>query len=417
MTLLRPISAAVLALTASISAQANVTRDAVVENYTNIAHAVYEDSLITAKTMQAKIQQFIAKPSPQSLADAKSAWLAARVPYQQSEVYRFGNANVDDWEGQVNAWPLDEGLIDYTSTDYEYEMGNIGAQANIVKNTQMTVGNEVIDLSVITPDLLASLNEVAGSEANVASGYHAIEFLLWGQDLNGTKSGSGNRPYTDYVVGSECTGGNCERRVEYLQTATTLLISDLQDMTNQWSMADDSYASELRNGDSLDAITKMFFGMGSLAFGELAGQRMNVALEANSTEDEHDCFSDNTHNSNYYDAKGIENIYLGRYERVDGTVVSGASLSELVDAKDASLNTELINAIKATDTSMWKMVTVAEAKDGQKFDQMIAEGNTEGNALVVAGIDDLKKETALIEKAALAVGVSQLNPTSLDSDF
>ena len=27
------------------------------------------------------------------------------------------------------------------------------------------------------------LHEIGGNEANVATGYHAIEFLLWGQDL------------------------------------------------------------------------------------------------------------------------------------------------------------------------------------------------------------------------------------------
>ena len=79
----------------------------------------------------------------------------------------------------------------------------------------------------ITPALIADLNEVGGSEANVASGYHAIEFLLWGQDLNGTNAGAGERPYTDYVVGEGCSNGNCARRAEYLQAASSLLIQDL----------------------------------------------------------------------------------------------------------------------------------------------------------------------------------------------
>src|SRR5690606_40623199 len=101
-----------------------------------------------------------------------------RVPYMQTEAFRFGNAVVDDWEGQVNAWPLDEGLIDYVEADYQHALGNPGATANIIASTAIRIGEDSVDVSQITPELLASLNELAGSEANVATGYHAIEFLL-----------------------------------------------------------------------------------------------------------------------------------------------------------------------------------------------------------------------------------------------
>lgn len=48
---------------------------------------------------------------------------------------------------------------------------------------------------MISPQLLAEeLHMLDGVQANVATGYHAIEFLLWGQDLNGTNPGAGNRP-------------------------------------------------------------------------------------------------------------------------------------------------------------------------------------------------------------------------------
>ncbi|ROR99949.1 imelysin [Sinobacterium caligoides] len=418
MNVLRPISAAVIALTASLSANAAVTKADVLENYTHIAHAVFEDSLLTAQALQVKIDALVKNPSEKTLNDAKIAWKQARVPYQQSEVYRFGNANVDDWEGQLNAWPLDEGMIDYTSKDYEYEMGNVGAQANIIANVSLNIGGETIDMKNITPELLASLNELGGSEANVASGYHAIEFLLWGQDLHGVNAGSGERPYTDYAQGKDCTNGNCERRGAYLQAAGQLLITDLQDMTTQWAAGSkDNYAAELIAGDKNEGITKMFFGMGSLALGELAGERMKVALEANSPEDEHDCFSDNTHYSHYYDAKGIKNIYLGEYQRVDGTVVKGASLAELVKAKDAGLNDKLVAALNSSESALQTMVDSAESKDGLKFDQMIAEGNSKGQKIITDAIAALVVETGLIEQAAKAVGVSNLNPDTADHQF
>ena len=169
-----------LLVTGNTTFAASTPKD-VVSNYANIAYAVFDDAYITAQQLQTAIDALIEKPSTATLSQARKAWLASRVPYQQSETFRFGNAIVDDWEGQLNAWPLDEGLIDYVADDYHHELGNDGAQANIIANTTIQVGADKIDASKITPELLASLNELAGSEANVATGYHAIEFLLWGQ--------------------------------------------------------------------------------------------------------------------------------------------------------------------------------------------------------------------------------------------
>lgn len=399
--------------------QAAVTEKGVVNNYGDIAYAVFSDALTTAQTLQTKVDGLISGPSQATMDAARAAWKQARVPYQQSEVFRFGNAIVDDWEGQLNAWPLDEGLIDYVAaSNYQHEMGNVGANANIIANTSLKFGGTTLDLGAITPELLASLNELGGSEANVATGYHAIEFLLWGQDLNGTKSGAGARFYTDYVQGKGCTNGNCERRAEYLKAATELLISDLKDMQAQWAPGQENYRAQLEKGSSRVAITKALFGMGSLALGELAGERMKVALEANSTEDEHDCFSDNTHFSHFYDAKGIENIYYGTYKRVDGSVVEGDSIAKLVEAKDPELAQATDKQFKQSMASMQALVDKAEAKsDAQKFDQMIAENNAEGAKLIEDAISGLVSLTRKVEQVAKVLGVKDLSPDNAEHDF
>jgi putative iron-regulated protein len=346
--------------------------------------------------------------------------LDARVPYLQSEVFRFGNRIVDEWEGQLNTWPLDEGLIDYVNkTGYHHEMGNAGATANIVANTSITVGGKKIDLSKLTPEVLVSLNEIGGSEANVATGYHAIEFLLWGQDLNGTKSGAGKRPYTDYVVGKNCTHEHCDRRGEYLKAATQLLVDDLVYMQGQWSKdKKDNYRARLNAEAPASGLTKALFGMGSLALGELAGERMKVALTANSTEDEQDCFSDNTHNAHFYDAKGIENIYFGHYVRVDGSTLTGPSIADLVENKDPQLADVTRKQFGKTMLVLQAMVDAAE--DGthpMKFDQMIAEGNIKGAALIEDSISSLVELTRQIEKVAYSIGIENLNPDTADHDF
>ena len=398
--------------------QASVTEQGIVKTYGDIAYAVFSDSLSTAEALQTKIDALASKPSESALEEARAAWKQARVPYQQSEVFRFGNGIVDDWEGQLNAWPLDEGLIDYVaSSNYHHEMGNVGATANIIATPSLKLGGTTLDLTTITPELLASLNELGGSEANVATGYHAIEFLLWGQDLNGTKPGAGQRAYTDFVQGEGCTNGNCDRRVAYLKAATELLITDLKYMQEQWAPGQKNYRAELEAGKSRDALTKALFGMGSLALGELAGERMKVALEANSTEDEHDCFSDNTHYSHFYDAKGIENIYYGTYKRVDGSVVEGDSIAKLVAVKNPQLAKAADQQFKDTMGAMQALVDKAEAKQPMKFDQMIAEGNEEGAELIQNAIAGLVALTRKIEKVATELGVDELSPDNADHDF
>ncbi len=391
-----------------------VDQSSVLKTYARIAQAGYEDSLFTAKQLETKIKEFLANPSPEGLEAAKVAWIQARAPYLQTEAYRFGNSVVDDWEGKVNAWPLDEGLIDYVDTStYINELGNEWAQANIVANNgQIDLAGEALDASTISSDLLESLHEISGSEANVATGYHAVEFLLWGQDLNGTEAGAGERSYTDYISGSACTNGNCDRRKDYLLAATELLISDLEYITDQWNpnggITGTNYATEFIAGDVQDGIRKMLFGIGSLSFGELAGERMKVALIANSTEDEHDCFSDNTHESYYYDALGIKNVFTGQYRRTDGTFVSGPSIADLVGYQEPATSEDVVQKMDKSIAAIQKIVNSAES--GVAFDQLIAPGNNQGATIVQDAINALGIQTLAIEKAAEALGITDLNP-------
>ncbi|AUQ53516.1 imelysin family protein [Phaeobacter inhibens] len=388
----------------------------VLTTYANIAHAKYQDSLETAKTLQTAVDSLIAEPSAEALEAARKAWLAARVPYQQSEVFRFGNAIVDDWEGKVNAWPLDEGLIDYVDASYGGPTDeNTLAALNIVANPSFELSGKSIDASAITPELLeTTLHEADGVEANVATGYHAIEFLLWGQDLNGTDHGAGSRAWTDYAAGEDCTNGNCDRRGDYLKAATDLLISDLEWMAAQWGTEGDARGTLL--SDENAGITAMLTGMGSLSYGETAGERMRLGLMLNDPEEEHDCFSDNTHNSHYYDGLGVQNVYLGEYIRTDGSMVSGASLSDLVQEIDPALDGEMRSKLSTTMRALGQIKTAAEA--GFSYDQMLEQGNEAGEALVMGGVNGLVDQTRSIERVVTALdldGVAIEGSDSLDN--
>ena len=250
----------------------------------------------------------------------------------------------------------------------------------------------------------------------MATGYHAIEFLLWGQDLNGTGPGAGNRPASDYLEGEGATGGHNDRRRAYLKAVTQLLVNDLDEMVGNWAPnVADNYRATLEAEPVQNGLRKMLFGMGSLSLGELAGERMKVSLEANSPEDEQDCFSDNTHYSHFYDAKGIRNVYLGEYLRADGTKMTGPSLSSLVvvidPAADATLKSDL------ADTEAKIQVMVDRANKGEHYDQLIAADNAAGNQVVRDAIAALVKQTGAIEQAAGKLGISDLNPDTADHEF
>ena len=391
---------------APIAAFAQAPSDAdVLTNYADIAEAGYSDALDTAKMLETAVDALIASPSEATLTAAREAWKAARIPYQQTEAFRFGNPIVDDWEGKVNAWPLDEGLIDYVDASYGSESdSNPLYVANIIANPKITVDGKEIDATEITPALLQdSLQEAAGVESNVATGYHAIEFLLWGQDLHGTGPGAGERPYTDYS-----TADHADRRAAYLKAATSLLVSDLEEMVDDWAKG-----GAAREASPGLGIASILTGMGSLSYGEVAGERMKLGLLLHDPEEEHDCFSDNTHVSHLNDGIGVRNVYLGKYARVDGSVVEGASLSALVAAKDPALDTEIRALL---DDSVAKLEAIAKrAEGGEAYDQQIGEGNEEGNATVQAGIDALIAQTRGIERA---VALLQLDKavTIEDSD-
>lgn len=397
-------------------AVADVTPEAVIAHYVDVAEAKYGDALATAKALDAAIEAFLANPTDETLQAARSAWLAARVPYQQTEVYRFGNAIVDDWEGRVNAWPLDEGLIDYVDASYGAESDeNSLFTANVIANPSIEINGKTIDATKITPALISeTLQEAGGIEANVASGYHAIEFLLWGQDLNGNGPGAGDRPATDYSL-ENCTNGNCDRRRDYLGAASDLLVADLEEMAANWKTGGAARLALEKTGVA-GGLSTILTGMGSLSYGELAGERMKLGLLLGDPEEEHDCFSDNTHNSHRYDAVGIRTAYTGVYTRPNGSEMTGPSLADLLAAKDPAIAQELSDDLDATIAAMEAMVERAETVEA--YDQMIAVGNDEGNATVQAAIDGLITQTRSIERAiaALELGTIELEGSdSLDS--
>ena len=415
--MLKGLAASLVALAGAIAAQPALaeapTAAAVAKTYADIAEAGYTDSLAAARELKTSIGTLIKSPTQDNLLAARKAWVDARVPYMQTEAFRFGNKIVDDWEPRVNAWPLDEGLIDYVSLEYVDQSPATDLYiANVIANPSIKINGEPVDTAKITKELLSGkLQEAGGVESNVATGYHAIEFLLWGQDLNGTGPGAGNRPATDYDV-KNCTNGNCDRRAQYLEVVTDLLIDDLAWMAAQWG-PDGAARKSVMMDDGNVGLSAIFRGLGSLSYGEMAGERMKLGLLIHDPEEEHDCFSDNTHNAHYYDALGIRNVYLGSYKRTDGSVVSGPSPSDLVRAKSAEADTRTRAAL---DDTMQRMDEIVKRAEGDEhYDQIIGEGNEQGNALVDQTIQALIAQSKEFERDIAALDLKSIQFEGSDS--
>lgn len=360
-----------------IASDKEVSVLAIKENYINMAHASLEDSLKTANELLINVNEFLANPSQKTLDDTKAAYKVARIPYQQAEILRWDTdytnnpalgknqspVNVDEWEGQVNAWPLDEQAIDYVE-------GN--QNAGIINQTN----GQKIDI-----DYLIAQNGVGG-EANVTTGFHAIEFLLWGQDLNGTKAGAGKRSANDFQTdkSGKCSASNCDRRRDYLLAATQLLVNDIDAMSKQWDPSAKKTAGTLAQNFyfSDTTIEQMLFAMKSMAVAELASARMYEGLDSQDPEQEHDCFSDLSHVAIYYNYQGIRNLFYGGYEKLDGSLVSGASLADYINQQDKKTFSQFDNALNSIEKNMAVIYNAGERKENNlRFDQIIGQVDTD----------------------------------------
>jgi putative iron-regulated protein len=352
-----------------------------VDTYSRIVLASYEDSLAGAEELDAAIADFLADPSAETLADARDAWLTAREPYLQTEAYRFYDGPIDNPddgpEGQINAWPLDEAYIDYVEGD---------DKTGIINDPDETIDAES----------LLALNE-QGGEKNIATGYHAIEFLLWGQDQSA--DGPGDRPYTDFVPGG--TAGNQERRGEYLQVTSALLVEQLGGLVDAWKAGDDgNYRAQLLAAKPKEALRRILTGITVLSGFETGGERLQTAYDTGDQEDEHSCFSDNTDRDMVQDVRGIQNVYLGKYERTDGDVVDGTSIEAAVAEVDEGLAEDIAERMEQS-------FDLAQALE-PPFDREIAFDNAAGRKRVLALIDSLAAQEKLLMDVFVAFELEQV---------
>lgn len=384
--LTKSMIAATLVITSCSSDDDNTsnTTNLFVSNYATIAATNYDDAYTTAATMQTAIEDFITSPSAATLIEAQDAWLYARDFYGQTEAFREANGPIDNesllaTEGQINAWPLDEGYIDYVSD------GTTKVQNGLI-------GDDTFEL---TEENLINNNETPNDDS-ISVGWHAIEFLLWGQDLNanGIFTDGGNRDYTDYT-----TEENATRRKEYLQIVTNLLVNDLKDLRDTWADGG-SYRTTFETMDTETALTNILNGIGFISNGEVALERLDAAIDEDQ-ENEHSCFSDNTNQDMWANVHGINNVIEGTYTAKNGTIVSGTSLIELVAKSNSEISTNLEEKADITIEKLDALLAL-----NKNFDEIISEETLGSNGPAGQLSSALKTQGTAIAEASTALGIS-----------
>lgn len=367
-----------------------------IANYAKIAAANYSDSYNTAIYMQTKINAFLTTPTDVSLKEARDSWLYARNFYGQTEAFREANGPIDNenllgTEGKINAWPLDEGYIDYVSDN---QGGRL--QRGLIGNTSFELTEENLINNNETPE-----------DNSISIGWHAIEFLLWGQDLNynpithatDNYTAAGNRPFTDYITSA--TTPNANRRKTYLQIITNLLVKDLKDLKDTWSKGG-SYRTTFETLEEDVALTNILNGIGFISNGEIALERLDPAIEEDQ-ENEHSCFSDNTNQDMWANVNGINNVITGGYTRENGIKIKGTSLIALVanTNNNYTIAVDLINKATQTLNKLEALTT-----SNKTFDEIISQESLGSNGVAGQLSSALKKQGISIAETAKALGIS-----------
>lgn len=364
------------------------TTEAVLENYAANLHAAYADSVKDTEALKVALQTLVDSPSAGALEAAKTAWLASRANYMLTEGARFYDGPIDaepaNHEGAVNSWPFDEAYIDYVVDGPTRSTEQLPGDGGLIADTTVE----------LTADKLDELNAKGGDE-NISAGWHAIEFLLWGQATKDV--GPGERAFTDYVKTDPTHGTTAERRGQYLIAAVDGILGHLNALVKAWEPGAEYRTKFVANAND-ESVINALSGLGKMSKGELAGERINAGLESKERRDQHNCFSSTTLIDYERDARGIRDIFLGNYGSNDGP-----GFDALVAAKDEALAKKVTDQLNASINGI-KGITVS-------FEEAIAGADTDPARKALIDVrESLRKQGDMFGESATALGLSLTIP-------
>ncbi|MDI7155831.1 imelysin family protein [Leptospira santarosai] len=392
--------------------QPTATKAQVVDRYLKLGYESYDQSYKDAVNLQTAVTAFAANANPTAAehANLKNLYIIARASYLVTEAFRFSSGPIDnvdvlgcgsnadgsgeeECEGVINSWPLDESAIDHHINNN----AAINYAAILAVNGDAAANNGADD------------ND---DETAITVGWHAIEYILWGQDLSngGINEIAGQRTAND--LGNAAADGHGANRRAYMKAVTDGLVLQLKLIRDQFE--DGSRYSDALKSNPNAAITAIFQGLGKFIAGEWGGERLTGTFDGQQ-EEEHSCFSDTTKADFYYNAQSVLNVWSGSYELKKGTVVStGPGLRSLFGTLSAppitaqatkSRDVFCINLPEQTADPNYTTVCPPQSLTG-RYDQIIRNTDSEYKILFDTQklIGDTMKKT--ITDAAKGVGVS-----------
>lgn len=343
-------------------------RGQLVERHAEHCHRLYAACAQGGEALLVAVEAFLRSPDDEHLAAAREAWCKARLVYGETEALRFQGGPIERLEPLLNAWPVDEAYIDH-----------------VVGRPHAGIVHDVAHFPVLDAGLLEVANE-RGSETNVSVGWHAIEFLLWGQDLD--TAGPGRRPASDYRSDGDPV---VERRRQYLKLVTQRLVEHLRTLRSEWAPGSKWRRSFV--ADPERAVLAMLTGAAVLSAFELCGERLAVAYETQDQEQEHSCFSDTTWHDLQANQRGILAVLAG----APGTAAEAPTLSRLLQQRDPAAAEHLAAALART--------TRALAAIPAPFDQaFLGADDTPGRRAIHAAMRALEEQAEAIAIAGRLFG-------------
>ena len=357
----------------------NFDAKAEIQGYAQLVADSYAAALADSQTLRAAITAFLAAPGDDTLARARDAWINGRRSWELTEAFRFydGPIDVSDTEpgplSRVDGWPVEPAAIDYVEDN---------PTAGIINDMKQA----------LTRATLISLSQ----SGHPVTGWHAIEFLLWGQEPNGAAGEPGDRPVTDYLPNQP----NNDRRRTYLKLTADMLVDDMHYLVESWDpKSRTSYAAAFRLLNQREALGRIMNGVAQLTGQELATNRLASALDAKDPHRLTSRFSTSSYQDFVFALRGVRNVWTG-----DEGDETRPGLSVLVGRVDPALAQRILHALDYAEES------VAALQIPLERETIPAAANAPARQNAERAIADLKRFASLIRDAGAKMGVAVYLP-------
>ncbi|MDQ7066834.1 MAG: imelysin family protein [Sulfurimonas sp.] len=152
------------------------------------------------------------------------------------------------------------------------------------------------------------------------------------------------------------------------------IVTDLSLVSSSWIDGDArNYRALLLEGDAKEALKTIYAAMGVFIKSELANERIAVAVLTPSEEDEHSCFSDNTHRDIATNYQGFKNVIMATYKGAYYGTSPLDAMSIDAKAKLRHLMLKIENKIASIDTI---------AKTSRHFDYQIRPNDPQSRVIL-----------------------------------